>query len=406
MRIGFVWDGNYPWDVRVEKICLRLIQAGHEVHMVCRNTKQQPMTEVIDDIRIHRLPRFNLSRKINELINFPFFFNPIWYSEIRRVFAMERVDAVIVRDITLSLTALGAVSKRGIPVVLDMAEPYPEMIRAQHAYGDLRGVRKLVRNAGLAEWVEKETLKKVHMTFAMIEESRDRIVGMGIPEEKVSIVSNTPDLRKFQRGRPVFPGAMAGHRSGTIFLYIGFLDLYRGVQIAIRGFPKVLDNDPNAVLIIVGSGKREGELKRIAKELGIHNSVVFEGYQPHTRIPDYVASCDVGVIPHFACGLWNNTIPNKLFDYMCMSKPVLSSDAVPVKRILETERCGLTYNSTRSSEFGDQAVRLLDRNLRQRLGENGLKAVSDRYNWAVDAEEMLGRIEALFPPAGSWKHAV
>jgi glycosyltransferase involved in cell wall biosynthesis len=231
-------------------------------------------------------------------------------------------------------------------------------------------------------------------------------MGMGIPKEKVCIVSNTPELGRFGEGRPTFPGSMAWRRSGLIFLYIGILDLYRGVQIAIRGFSKVLEHEPNAVLFIVGSGKGEGELKRIAGQLGIHNSVVFEGYQPHKLIPDYVASCDVGVIPHFACSLWNNTVPNKLFDYMCMAKPVLSSDAVPVKRILTEEQCGLTYESNDPPEFGRQAVRFLDRNLRQRFGENGLKAVKRKYNWAVDGERMVRKIESLGRPGGSCKNGV
>ena len=34
----FLWDADYPWDVRVEKICTTLLKAGCSVHLVCRNT--------------------------------------------------------------------------------------------------------------------------------------------------------------------------------------------------------------------------------------------------------------------------------------------------------------------------------------------------------------------------------
>ena len=42
MRILKVYDGEYPWDVRVEKIVGSLISAGHEVRLVCRNRRGDP----------------------------------------------------------------------------------------------------------------------------------------------------------------------------------------------------------------------------------------------------------------------------------------------------------------------------------------------------------------------------
>ena len=42
LRIVMVWDGDYPWDVRVEKVCTTLIASGHEVHLVCRNSAGTP----------------------------------------------------------------------------------------------------------------------------------------------------------------------------------------------------------------------------------------------------------------------------------------------------------------------------------------------------------------------------
>ena len=37
MRILKIYDGDYPWDVRVEKITQSLLGAGHEVRLLCRN---------------------------------------------------------------------------------------------------------------------------------------------------------------------------------------------------------------------------------------------------------------------------------------------------------------------------------------------------------------------------------
>jgi len=43
MRILKIYDGDYPWDVRVEKVAETLIAAGHSVRLLCRNRRRQPM---------------------------------------------------------------------------------------------------------------------------------------------------------------------------------------------------------------------------------------------------------------------------------------------------------------------------------------------------------------------------
>jgi glycosyltransferase involved in cell wall biosynthesis len=332
---------------------------------------------------------------LNSIINFPLFFNPIWYANIQRVFNQVPIDIAIVRDITLSLTSLWAAQKRQIPVVLDMAEPYPEMIRAQHDFGDLTGVHQVIRRPGLAEWVEKKTLRGVKKVFATVEESQARISAMGIPDDNVAIVSNTPDLRRFKPGKKSHPGIMKKLKSKIIFLYVGFIDFYRGVQVAVKGFQHVVNKHSDAVMVIIGSGGAETYVRSLSKSLGLTGHVYFEGYQKHSLIPEYVASCDVGVIPHFACGLWNNTIPNKLFDYMAMKKPVLSSDASPVKRIIEAEKCGVIYDSKSPTDFAQAASQLMDSELRLPMGANGMSAIKRRYNWNREAKEMLRQLQTL-----------
>lgn len=395
LNIGFVWDGNYPWDIRVEKMCLRLIDDGHEVHMVCRNTKEQPREEVIDRIHIHRLPCLKFFPRLNQAINFPFFFNPVWYMNISRLFSRHRIDIAIVRDITLSLTTLYAARKHRVPVILDMAEPYPELIKAQHTYENMGILKKIFRNVSFAEWVEEKTLDGVATVYAMVEESRDRMLEMGVPESKIKIVSNTPDLKRFKNGQSRYPGLMAELKNKTVMLYVGFVHHHRGLRVAIEGMKHIFEKSDAVVLVIIGSGEAIEDLKGLARSLGVEGNIIFAGHQNHALVPDFISSADIGIITHFSCGLWDNTIPNKLFDYMSMGKAVLCSNAKPVKRIVEDEWCGLVYNDTDPKDFAAQALRLLDPALRKTLGENGLRAVKERYNWSIDSNRMIKHINEL-----------
>src|SRR5437899_2927517 len=157
MRVLVVWDSEYPWDIRVEKICETLASRKWSVHLVCRNVKQRSKEDIYKGIFIHRVGfRRGVPRALNAVLTFPVFFNPIWVMEIIRVMVRHDIGGIIVRDLPLALAAIIAGRLRRTPVVLDMAECYPELIRAIWRYEPFRVGNVVVRNPALAmvvEWV-------------------------------------------------------------------------------------------------------------------------------------------------------------------------------------------------------------------------------------------------------------
>jgi len=61
MRICKIWDADYPWDIRVEKVILALIEAGHAVDLVCRNQARRKCLESNGSVMIRRTSSTNLS---------------------------------------------------------------------------------------------------------------------------------------------------------------------------------------------------------------------------------------------------------------------------------------------------------------------------------------------------------
>src|SRR5438105_3178921 len=51
--VGKIWDCEYPWDVRVEKVTDALLAAGHEVHLMCRNRTGLALHERIGALELH-----------------------------------------------------------------------------------------------------------------------------------------------------------------------------------------------------------------------------------------------------------------------------------------------------------------------------------------------------------------
>lgn len=128
----FIWDGDYPWDIRVEKFCSALIEAGNEIHLVCRNLARRPREELYEGIHLHRLPFLpRWLGRLNAPFTFPAFFNPIWLANMYRHARAHACEVIIVRDLPMAPAAvlIGWLTRR--PVIMDMAECYPEMLRSR-----------------------------------------------------------------------------------------------------------------------------------------------------------------------------------------------------------------------------------------------------------------------------------
>src|SRR5438067_1698975 len=106
----------------------------------------------------------------------------------------------------------------------------------------------------------------------------------------------------------------------------------------------------------------------------------------------HILESDVGVVPHLVTDHTNTTIPNKLFDYMAYARPVLVSDAAPMRRIGCQEHCGLYHRSGDVPDIVRKLRTLTDPEVRKRFGARGRQAVVERYNWDRDAERLVTTI--------------
>ena len=385
----FVWDADYPWDVRVEKICTALREAGWAVHLVCRNTRGWPRQEDYDGISLHRVTPPAAMRSLGSALTFPAFFNPIWLREIRRVAREHAVHLIIVRDLPMAPAALIVGKALGIPVVLDMAECYPELIRAVWRFEPFRPANLLVRNPLAADAIETAVLRRVDHVFCMVEEARQRLLGKGVPESRMSIVSNTPVLTETDAARNSETEQQREADGRLVLVYVGFLNWSRGLEFVLRALATYVRRNKNVSLQLLGKGNAEAALQRLTAELGLQDHVEFLGWVDHSQVTHHLAAADIGLVPHYACGHWNNTVPNKLFDYMSLGIPVLSTDVRPMTRIIGEERCGEVFHDRDEESLISCLVRLEDPSYRRELGLNGARAVRKTYNWSNDRTRML-----------------
>lgn len=397
LRVLYVWDADYPWDVRVEKICATLASAGHDVHIAARNVRRDPIVERLAEGTVHRMPPIRWAgRAADSALGFPAFFNPRWLSLLDRTVRRVRPDVVIGRDVPLAPTALWAGHRHGVPVVLDIAENYPAMLRMVFDAGVHRITDHLVRNPTAAGLVERYSLTRADRVIVVVEEMAERLVRMGIPGDRIDVVSNTPP-RSRAEGEPDRRRRPAGQPLGLV--YLGHLEVPRGLiemvdAVAIlrrEGFP--------VRATIVGKGRDAQLFKDRAREQGLTEAEVsFLGYVDRDAALRAVQEADIGVLPHHVNEQWNTSIPNKLFDYMAVSLPVVTSNPGPFERITRETGAGEVFQAGDAASLAAAIRRLSDAELRESYGAAGRRAILDRYNWEHDAAVLMRGLDRVTRP--------
>jgi glycosyltransferase involved in cell wall biosynthesis len=392
MRICKIWDAEYPWDVRTEKLCRTLTEAGHEVHVVARNRDERALEERLPECTVHRLaPIPGAGRRLSSASMFPAFFNPRWWSRIREVARKVSARLILVRDLPLAPTAIGVARSLGMAVMLDMAENYPAMIREIFENRKQRLLDYVVRNPAAVTAVERWSIRRVDHTLVVVDESRHRLAALGVPLDRMTVVGNTPPLSRLQevgatRVRP---------RAADSFelVYLGLLEAPRGIETLLRAVAMSEGRGPPMRLTLIGDGRDRADFERLAGTLDLGpDRVRFLGAVPNADALRLLTQADIGIIPHHADESWNSTIPNKLFDYMAAGLAVLASNARPVERVIHETGCGLVFRDRDPVDMAEALDRLRDPVVRRGYGEAGREGIARRYNWEADAARLLTAI--------------
>lgn len=132
------------------------------------------------------------------------------------------------------------------------------------------------RARGLQRRLLRPLLKRAARLIAVARFEIEEYGGeLGLPAEKFVLVPNGTDLAfsasTTSNGQPAGPPTLAS---------IGRLERYKGHHRVIEAFPHVLEREPEARLLIVGTGPYEADLRELASQLGIEARVEFTSTPP------------------------------------------------------------------------------------------------------------------------------
>lgn len=376
-----VLEGEFPPDERVEKEAVSLIDAGHNVYLVCYTKTNRKEQEEYKKIKVYRKPisKFIYKSSIG-CLKFPYYFN-FWRRFLHGLLKNESFDAIHIHDLPLVQIGLEIKQKYRIPLIFDMHENYPAFLEtAIHVNtfpGNLFYSRKQWRK------YEKESVNQCDHIITVVEEMKERVKKLGFSGKRIIVLPNTPDIRglKIHKNTP--------DKNYLTLFYTGGLNFHRGLQIVIRGFRFIVERYPNIRLWIVGSGSFKTFLERLTNELDLENYIHFFGWKEQDEIFGLLAQSDIALIPHLKSEQTDNSSPNKFFQYMLMGKPIISSNCNSIERIINEAGTGITYNSHSSESFAMAVQTMVEKGDIYKQGVAGQKLVKDKYNWETSVEELL-----------------
>ncbi len=297
---------------------------------------------------------------------------------IHQVIKLEKPDVLHAHSPILNaIPALWTGRKLGIPVIYEIRAFWEDAAVDHGTYGENSLKYKIVR------YLETLVCHKVQQIAVLCNGLKDDLVRRGIPSEKVSVVFNGIDVDHFQICDHDAEYMKAWKPNGRkVIGFIGSFYRYEGLDLLINAFAQISETMPEALLLLVGGGEMEQELREQIKRLNLTEKVIMPGRIPNDRIPDIYSLIDILVYPRYSMRLTELVTPLKPLEAMAMGKALIASDVGGHKELIKHEETGLLFPAGNMNALTQSIERLLkDSELQKKIENQGYTWVRENHTW-------------------------
>jgi glycosyltransferase involved in cell wall biosynthesis len=309
--------------------------------------------EVKDKVNILDVGKFN-GRK-NRILNAP-----------KAVFEQAlALDAEIYHLHDPELIPIGLkLKKYGKKVLFDAHEDLPNQIMSKHY---LNAVSKTY---------EKYACAKLDGVVAATPFIRDKFF---------KINKNTLDINNYPKLEEFSSISIDTSKENQV-CYIGGLADVRGIVEMVHAINLA---DSNTNLFLAGDFA-DKKLEQFVSEMEGWKKVNFLGYVGRDEIRKTLASSVAGLVVLHPTRSYLDSLPVKMFEYMCAGIPVIASDFPLWRSIIDNARCGICVDPLKPEAIAQAIDYYVNHPDEARLmGQQGRTAVLERYNWNIEENKLL-----------------
>ncbi len=211
-------------------------------------------------------------------------------------------------------------------------------------------------------------------------------VEAGVPEARTALVPSGIDIaaaRETTRTREEAREEFTGGEKRLLLLTVASLTDHKGHRYLLDAMPRVAADLPQVLLLLVGTGELEAELKAQMNLLALEEHVRFLGWRED--LPDLMQAADLFVMPSHLEGLCTAAM-----DAQAAGLPVVATTAGGLPEVVADGRTGRLVPPRDPDALAEAILALLrDRKTRARMAHAAADTAADRFDKARMVEGTL-----------------
>jgi PEP-CTERM/exosortase A-associated glycosyltransferase len=384
MKILHVLDHSLPvhtgYTFRTRNILKQQLARGWQTAQLTgsKHPLDGPDPETVDGLLFHRTRgRGALSARIPVL-------NQLEVARglsrrLDAVIEQERPDILHAHSPALDgLAALAAGKRHALPVVYE-CRAFWEDAAVDHGTTSAGSLRYRLTRA-----LETYVFRHADAVTCICEGLRADIVARGVSQDRVTVIPNAVDIESFgeSAGYDQQLASEIGVAGKPVIGFLGSFYAYEGLDLAIEALPRMRAQIPDLVLLLVGGGPQESNLKAQAERLGLADSVIFTGRVPHDQVQRYYDLVDVLVYPRHAMRLTDLVTPLKPLEAMAQRRVLVASDVGGHRELIVDGLTGRLFKAGDKEAFADAVVDMFaKRDQWDGFRRAGREFVENERNW-------------------------
>jgi glycosyltransferase involved in cell wall biosynthesis len=362
---------------RSYEISKQLLASGHRVTMVCGSavlSKSGLDGPFIDGRRDGCVDGIQVIELELPYSNYDGFFRRVWtflrfaFRSMGLALTLE-YDLVFATSTPLTAAVPGICARwlRRKPFVFEVRDLWPELPRAM---GVIRNPLVLL----MMDWLEFLAYHSADYCVALSPGIAQGIVGRGIEESRVIIAPNGCDLNLFSPGAMPLPEIPHLPPEAFVATFTGAHGAANGLEIVLGVAAELRRRGrDDIILLFIGDGKEKPRLVARARREELNNCIFLDPLPKKLLAQFLCRRANVGLmvlanVPAFYYG----TSPNKFFDYLASSLPILVNYPGWMAEMITREDAGVVVPPEDPVAFADALVQLADnKTLTVQMGRKG-----------------------------------